>query len=251
MRPEQSAADWSRRARPADLPELMDGPCSYEEFRACVRDLGGLNRWTLGYRPTLAFLREIVSARPKGSPPLRVLDVGSGGGDGLRRIALWARRRRLAVRLTGIDLNPHATRAAMEFSAGDPRFGAIHAVQWLSGDALTEPAVQGSDVVLSALVTHHMEDAEIVAFLRWMDSHARCGWFINDLRRSRRASRAFVLLATLMSWHRFVRHDGPVSFQRAFQVSDWRALLGQAGVPIDAVRMTESVPGRLCLARFR
>ncbi len=45
-------------------------------------DLGQVNRLTLAYRPTLAFLEGLVGARPTRS--LRIVDVGSGGGDMLR-----------------------------------------------------------------------------------------------------------------------------------------------------------------------
>ena len=32
--------DFRRRVPPRDLPEWMDGECSYEEFRGCLRSLG-------------------------------------------------------------------------------------------------------------------------------------------------------------------------------------------------------------------
>lgn len=242
------ADDWNRRVDPADLPEWMDGPCTYEEFRACVRDLGSVNRWTFGHRPTLNFLRQLGGGQGMGQRPLRIVDVGSGGGDTLRRIAGRAHRRERPFTLIGIDLNPHATRAAEELSAGHSRFADI---RWYTGDALGHTQTQSCDVVISSLVTHHMRDREIVEFLRWMEAHAAEGWFINDLLRSPRASRLFSLLATLMRWHPFVRHDGPVSFRRAFRTEDWQRLLGLAGVPPEAVRFSQPAPGRLCVTRLR
>ena len=227
----------------------MDEPCSYEEFRDCVRDLGSVNRWTFAYRPTLGFLRQALAARPsEDGHVLRVLDVGSGGGDMLRRVALWTSRRGLPVELTGIDQNPFATQAAMEFSAADARFSAI---RWLTGDALTEPAAQNCDLVLSSLVTHHMRDAEIVQFLRWMERTAHRGWFINDLLRSSSSYRLFGNLARLHRWHPFVQHDGPVSIRRGFREDDWRRLLVEAGIPSKAARIEQPVPGRLCVGRMR
>ena len=103
--------DFSRRVSPRELPELMDGDCSYEDFRDCLRSLETVNRWLLGYRPTLAWLDRF----PHGlRDSVHIVDVGCGGGDLLRRIAGWARRRGIAVQLTGIDLNPYAARAAAE-----------------------------------------------------------------------------------------------------------------------------------------
>lgn len=247
-----AAADaWKVRVDPPDLPEWMDEPCSYEDFRACVRDIGSVNRWTFGHRPTLGFVRGLLSRAGSPGRPMKLVDVGSGGGDTLREIVRWADRKQVAITTIGIDLNPHATRAAQELSAGRSRDTPISQISWYTGDALTHPQTQDCDAVISSLVTHHMRDAEIVDFLRWMEAHAGRGWFINDLLRSPRASRLFRLLATVMRWHRFVRHDGPVSFRRAFRTEDWMRLLAEAGVPLEAVRFTQPVPGRLCLTRLR
>ena len=92
--------DFSRRAA---LQELMDEPCSRDVLRACLRDLARVNRWFLAYRPVLDWLGK--SAFPARNGPLRILDVGCGYGDGLRRIEQWAHERGVAVELTGLDLN--------------------------------------------------------------------------------------------------------------------------------------------------
>ena len=99
--------DFSRRVEPSELPELMDGACPYEEFRDCLRDLEQVNRWSLGYRPTLAWLDRLVDFA-RTSEALRIVDVGCGGGDLLRRVDAWARRRGVKVKLVGVDLNPYA-----------------------------------------------------------------------------------------------------------------------------------------------
>lgn len=239
--------DLTTRLDPALLPELMDEPCPYETFRDTVRDLASVTRLTLAYRPTFRFLQQVLAHRTSRSP-LTIVDVGSGGGDVLRRIALWSRRRKLSVQLTGIDLNPHASRAATEFSRQDPTYSRIH---WLTGDLFTHPVTQTPDLVLSSLVTHHMRDGEIIHFLRWMESHATLGWFISDLVRSPRSYRLFRPLSRLMRWHPFVQHDGLVSIRRAFREPDWERLLAAAEIPAGAVKLHRCAAGRLCLTRLR
>ena len=232
----------THRADPADLPEWMDEPCSYEDFRSCLIDLAQVNRLTFASRPTLHWLDELVAAR-KSTEPLRIVDVGFGGGDMLRRIARWATRRGIAVQLTGIDLNPHAARAAREFTSANV------AIDWITGDAFsyTEPA----DVILSSLFTHHLSEPDIVRFLAWMDSVARRGWFINDLVREKTPLQLFTVLSRLARWHRFVRHDGPVSFRRSFREADWQRMLSAAGIPLAAITLQRWTPGRLCVGRLR
>ena len=238
--------DFRRRVPPRDLPELMDGDCSYEDFRGCLGNLEQVNRWLLGYRPTLTWLTRLMARLPRGLPDaVHIVDVGSGGGDLLRQIAGWARRHNFAVQLTGIDLNPYAARAAAEFTPKEL------GIAWVTGDALEYRPNKPADIVVSSLMAHHLEDEEIIALLRWMESTAQAGWFINDLERSEWSCRVFGWVAEVVGWHRFVRHYGPVSFRRAFLKEDWLRLLAKAGVPREAATVEHWWPGRLCVGRWK
>ena len=230
--------DFSERVSPRDLPELMDGDVSYEDFRACMSSLETVNRWLLGYRPTLTWLDQMV---PTSSNPVHIVDVGCGGGDMLRRIAVWARRRGIAVRLTGIDLNPYAARVAAESTPKEL------GITWATGDAMLYRPEEPVDIVVSSLMAHHLEDEEIVAMLRWMEATVQVGWFINDLERSKRSSRMF----GWVRWHWLVRHDGPVSFRRAFRKEDWERLLALAEIRQETVTVEKWRPGRLCVGRWK
>jgi hypothetical protein len=239
--------DFSRRVSPRDLPELMDGDCSYEDFRGCLHSLEQINRWLFGYRPTLAWLERLPPALHDHGlrDHVHIVDVGSGGGDLLRQIAGWARRRGIAVQLTGIDLNPYAARAAAESTPKE--LGIV----WVTGNALQYRPDKPVDIVVSSLMAHHLENEEIVALLRWMDATAQAGWFINDLERSEWSCRMFGWVEWIARWHRFVRHDGPVSFRRAFQNEDWVRLLTAAEVPREAATVEHWRPGRLCVGRWK
>ncbi len=239
--------DLRRRADPAELPERMDEPGSYEELRVCLRDLASVNRVTLGYRPTLGFLDRVLRVAGAGAAPVEVLDIGFGYGDMLRQVRRWARRRARAVRLTGIELQPWAARVAAE---ADQRARVPEGeIVWRTGNVLEEDTVSAPDVVLSSLVMHHLRDVEIAALLRWMEQTARLGWFVNDLERAERPYRWFGVLAGAMRWHPYVRHDGPVSFRRAFREEDWERLLCEAGVT--GARVFRAAPARLCVERIR
>jgi SAM-dependent methyltransferase len=234
--------DFSRRA---ELVEMMDQPCSYEELRACLRDIGRVNRLTLEYRPTISWLEELVAAHPNSTRPLRVVDVGCGYGDTLRRIERWAARRGFAVTLTGIDLNPDAIRAAREATPPTQR------IEWIVGDALSDGTTGDIDVVVSSLLTHHLTDPQIVHFLRWMERTAQCGWFINDLHRRPVPYHLFRLLTRLTNLHPFVKNDGAVSIRRSFVVEDWRNLCAAAGLAAGSVSIKEYRPARLCVGRIK
>ena len=240
--PSSAEIDFTRRASPRSLPELMDGACTYEDFRDCLRSLQQVNRWLLGYRPTLAWLNRLPHRLHQ---PLHILDVGSGGGDMLRQIAGWLRRRGMVAQLTGIDLNPYAARAAAEFTPKEL------GIAWVTGDALQYQPEKPVDIVVSSLTAHHLEDEEIVTLLRWLETTAQAGWFLNDLERSERTCRIFAWVAGALGWHRFVRHDGPVSFRRAFHKEDWVRLLAIAEIPQESVTLEHWRPGRLCVGRWK
>ena len=81
-----------------------------------------------------------------------------------------------------------------------------------------------------------------------MDRTARLGWFINDLERAEPPYRWYGVLARILRWHPYVRHDGPVSFRRAFRPADWRRLLREAGVT--GARIVRVSPARLCVEQI-
>lgn len=223
-----------------DLSELMDTEAvTPEDFAACLRDLATVNRVTLAMRPTFAWLNRVTRDWPE-DRPLRILDVGYGEGDMLRAIWRWADRRGLDVELEGIDLNPLSALAAQKATPERMR------IQFRTGDVFALSPMRRFDVIISSLVTHHLTDEQIVAFIRLMERQTTTGWFINDLHRHAVSYHVFRLWAALAGWHRFVRHDGPVSIARSFRRADWERYLAQAGT---SAEIGWYMPFRFCVGR--
>lgn len=219
--------------------EQMDDPALPEAvYTRVLHDLAQVNSVTLARRPTLNFLSRLASQ----ATPLRILDVGFGDGDMLRTIARWAARRSVPVELTGIDLNPRSISAATDQTP--PELG----IRYLTGD-YQSLANEGWDVILSSLVAHHMTHAQLIGFLRFMDAHAKRGWFINDLHRHGFAWLGYPLLARLAGWHRIVREDGQLSIARSYRPQEWPPLLTAAQV--EQARVFRAFPFRLCVEMIR
>lgn len=232
------ALDFSTRA---ELTELMDGPCSREDLRACLRDIARLNRWFLAYRPVLQWLDSLELART--GRPLHIVDVGCGYGDGLRRVEAWALQRAIPVDLTGCDVNSDAVAIAAEATPGTSR------IEWVAADVFNFDNRKPIDIVISSLFTHHLKEDEVVRFLRWMEARAQTGWFINDLSRASVPYWLLKVFSKAIGLHPFVQHDGPVSFRRAFVVEDWRRMCAAAGLHASDVTIEGFRPARLCVAR--
>jgi SAM-dependent methyltransferase len=227
----------------AQLIERMDEPCSRDVLRACLRDIALTNRWTFAYHPVLNWLNSVTVSLARRREPLRILDVGSGYGDGLRRIEKWAGARRIAVELTGLDLNPDATAIASEASPASSR------IRWVTADILTHIPEQPPHLVVSSLFTHHLAEDQIVQFLRWMETNAELGWFINDLSRAPVPYYLFRASAKVMRLHHFVQYDGPVSIARSFIPADWECMCAAAGLSDHSIEIRAFKPARLCVAR--
>lgn len=222
----------SREEEQMDSAEL--DPKAYDEV---LRDLSRVNRWTLAVRPTLAFVKRTVS----GKTSFSLLDVGFGSGDMLRAIWRWAEKRGMAAQLVGIDINPKSAPVAQAMTP------ASASIDFRTGDYR---AIQGPfDIIVSNLVAHHMSDAELIDFIRFMEERADKGWIINDLHRHFFAYRGYPLLARLLRVHRIVREDGRLSIARSFRPSDWRDILARAGV--SEARIVRRFPFRLCVERLR
>lgn len=228
----RSLGKRSRDEEQMDDPSL--DPRTYDEV---LKGLGRVNAWTFAERPTLAFVKRAT----RGRQGFSLLDVGSGEGGMLRAIAKWAGRRGLEARLTGVDLNPKSEATARARTpAGLP-------ITYRTGDYRD---LGRFDLVVSSLVAHHMTDGQLRDFLRWMESNADRGWFVNDLHRHGFAYSGYPLLAALLRVHRIVRQDGQLSIARAFRPAEWRSILAGAGVA-DGVEVRRYFPFRLCVERLR
>ena len=226
-------------AKRSKADEQMDAAdLSPETYAAILGDLATANMLTMAARPTLAFLDRI--ARP--GQKLKILDVGYGHGDILRRIARWSERRGVVCELVGIDLNPRSEAVAREATPNDMP------ITYRTGD-YAELAGEQWHAVISSLVAHHMSHDQLVDFLRFMEREAERGWLVNDLHRHRLAHIGFPLMARAIGWHRIVREDGTLSIARSYRPDEWQAILGEAG--IEGVELSRWFPFRLCASRVR
>ena len=239
-----AALNLSRRN---DLTELMDSDATdFATFRACLVDLAKVNRLTLAYRPTMRFFAQLAAAgRLPRDRAVTIVDVGSGYGDMLRRIDRWGAQQGLKLDLIGVDLNPWSAKAAAEPTPAD------RPIRYVTANVFDFRPPGGIDIVISSLLTHHLDDASLIRFVAWMEEHAATAWFVNDLHRHPIPYHAFRVASRALRYHYFVQHDGPISIARAFDAHDWRRALAAAGLASSAARVEWLFPFRLCVTRVK
>ncbi|RTQ49792.1 methyltransferase domain-containing protein [Hymenobacter gummosus] len=193
-----------------------------DALRRNLDELEIINTRLGGYSVVTQALGRLVGRRQR---PLQVLDVGSGGGDTLRYLARWARRRRLPVELVGVDANAFM----VEYAAGRSREYAE--ISFEQQDIFSADfAARRPDVITSSLFCHHFTDEQLVQMLRQWQRQARVAVVVNDLHRHPLAYHSIRWLTRLLGGSHLVQHDAPLSVLRAFRRRDWQRLLRQAGI---------------------
>jgi len=227
------------KIRCRDEEQMDSAELDRATYARVLHDLARVNRWTFTAHPLFAFLNRAA----KGLGRFRLLDVGFGEGDLLRRVAVWAKRRGIAASLVGIDINPRSAAIARAVTPPDLR------IEYLTGDYHT--FLGGFDFIVSSQVTHHMTDLQLHDFLQFMEARTLRGWLISDLRRHAFAYYGFPLLAWLLGVHRIVREDGQLSIARSFRKRDWCEILHAAGMAKRGVRLVHRFPFRLSVERVK
>ncbi len=165
-------------------------------------------------------------APPHGDPPLRVLDIATGGGD--LPITLWhrAKQSNQAMYFDGCDRSEQA----LAYARRDAEESHAH-VRFFPYDVFQGPLPAGYDVLLCSLFFHHMSEDEVMDFLRRAHQAAGKALLVYDLDRTYLSYWAVWLGTRLLArGSRMAKYDGLVSVQAAFTVAEVQKLARNAGM---------------------
>lgn len=187
-----------------------------------LRELEFINRWLGGHALSLKAFQSCLKTLPDHSP-IRVVELGSGGGDNLRLLAKWCRKQEIKATFTGIDLKSDCIGYAQEQSEAYPE------ISYIQSDYLLHKPEQVYDVAFSSLFCHHLNEEQIQSYLAWNVRFAK-HFFINDLHRHVLAKWSIALLTSLFSKSYLVKHDAPLSVARAWSKAEWKQHFQAAGI---------------------
>ncbi len=194
------------RRRAASLREAIEDPaCDGKRLKATYAQFAVLNRLLAGWRRL--FERYLL---PRAGAGATLLDVGCGGGDIARKLAVWSAAAGAPLRITAIDLDPRA----VAFARSRPAPPTLRFRQASLPELLAEG--ERFDFVISNHVLHHLGDDELTAFLHASAAAARIRSLHNDVRRSDLAFAALLPLRLAFPAS-FLVPDGLRSIRRAYR----------------------------------
>jgi len=203
--------DLSQRS---DQPELMD------DFREGLQslsivfdDINRVNTILGGNNITVNAVEKLIKENPQ--QQYTIVDMGCGDGNMLREVGRLFRKRRIKVRLVGIDLNADALQLAEEASQDFPE------IEYLHRDLLELQTTDlNCDIIINTLTMHHFVNKDLLQFVEKFNQLARIGVVINDLHRSRWAYYLFKLFSLIFIKTETAKIDGLISISKGFIKSD-------------------------------
>lgn len=194
----------------------MDDPdCDKSELFNTYRQFSHVNglisRWKSLFDAYIVPLKGIQR-------PLRVLDIGCGGGDICLKFSEWGLKSNLHMEITGIDPDPRAIEYTRTLKV-PPNVEFRNA----SSSMLIDMA-ERYDVVVSNHLLHHLHKSELIRICKEAESLAIKLIIFNDLRRSDFGFAAFGLIAPAMYRSSFIFKDGLTSIRRSFTYRELKRL---------------------------
>jgi 2-polyprenyl-3-methyl-5-hydroxy-6-metoxy-1,4-benzoquinol methylase len=214
--------DFSQRS---DKKELLDNDdIPFPDILLNMQELDGVNRFLGGHRITCEGVRNIISAAgAPGNKEWLICEIGCGNGNNLAALHRWCKRKNIAARFIGIDINSNCISAADPLKTGGK-------TTYIASDYKAVNFTRKPDIIFSSLFCHHFSDAQLTEQLQWLSKQARHGFFINDLHRHPLAYYSIKWLTSLFSRSYLVKNDAPLSVLRGFSKNEWKSLLKNSSI---------------------
>ncbi|MDP3468348.1 MAG: methyltransferase domain-containing protein [Daejeonella sp.] len=227
--------DFSRRSLEEEM--MDDFSLGHEIIDPIMDELEVVNKLLGGYNVFFDAFEKIGL-----KDGMIISDWGCGGGDSLRVIAKWARRRNLKIHLVGVDANESAIEYARKRSGNFPE------ISYILTDVMSEELVNNQfDIVISSLFTHHFTDENWIRLIQKMADCARKQVVINDLHRHWFAYHSIGILTSVFSKSEMVKHDSKLSVLRSFRLIELEHLLKKAGIKTFSIKWMWAFRWQVCI----
>ncbi len=211
---------FMERSREKELLDLGPEYYSHNEYTQCLKKLFRINR-------LLGFFQDTVKTLKYFSKKSTLLDVGCGGGLFILHLSKIFPQ----MQMIGTDISTEAiTDARQTLQNWQRKFPHIQVSFKFQEQKQLDFAENSFDILLATLVCHHLDDEELVSFLKQIYWVAGKAVIINELHRHRIAHWLYSLLSPLLFRNRLITHDGLISIRRGFTRMEWQLLLQKSDI---------------------
>lgn len=213
--------DLSARSYKKEL--LDDASIPFADIQQNMKELNTINRYLGGHKITITGIKKIIAGQLAGKP-ITICEIGCGGGDNLKAIEKYCRKKNINAVFIGIDIKPECIVFARQ------QYPDLNA-QWIISDYRhVVPGKEKPDIIFSSLFCHHFTDDQLTVMLQWMMGNAAKGFFINDLQRHPFAYYSIKWITKIFSRSYMVKNDAPLSVSRGFTKNEWEKIFNSAGI---------------------
>lgn len=206
--------------------ELLDGENIPEnDLFQNLKELDSINHLLGGYSITFKALKKMLTK----DKTYTIVDIGSGGGDTLKRIFNWSKKQNLKVNLVGVDLK----QTCIDYSE---RVNPNPEITFICDDYRSlQSHLTNVDVIHACLFCHHLSSQEITELIQFAQKQ-NATLVINDLQRNWFAYYSIKVLTRIFSKSYLVKNDAPLSVLRGFVKSELREILQNSGAKNYTIR---------------
>ncbi|HEU5291154.1 MAG TPA: methyltransferase domain-containing protein [Cyclobacteriaceae bacterium] len=219
------APDFSQRSSAIEV--MDDLTYAGEVMDQTLVELEIINKWLGGNEVTMNGLRALLSSKTEKNKRvgLKIADLGCGGGDMLKLVANYFKKKKLNAEFTGIDANPNILTFAQKNTQS------FNEIKFQSQNILSESfRSKRYDIVFATLFFHHFTSPQLVEIFKSLKKQTAVGIVMNDLHRHWLAYYSIKLLTILFSKSSMVKNDAPISVLRGFSKNELKEILEEAGI---------------------
>lgn len=207
----------------SDKQEQLDNlSLQGEPLHKALKSLGWINKWFGNHRSTINSILYVYNKEQK---PLKIIDLGCGGGDLILAIAKELRKKKVQFSILGIDGNNSSLKYAGEKCAG------FEEITFQQADILS-PAFKPApcDILITSHFIYHFPETELVRFINNKLTNVSTAFICSELERSRIAFFLFKLTGFLLPVSKLAKQDGQLAIKRSFTKKEWLSVLKQTNM---------------------
>lgn len=203
--------------RSAATEQLDDLSLAGAPLHDALKSLEWVNRRLGNHKMVVNAISKIAADAKQ---PIRITDLGCGGGDLILAIASSLQKTGVPFTITGIDGNENSLAYARKKTA------AFTNINFQQADILNPSfSLNECDLLVTSHFIYHFTEEGLIGFFRQNLPFIKKAVICSELERNRLSLGLFKLLGFLLPVSKMAREDGQLAIKRSFTKKEWLSIL--------------------------